>query len=675
MKIVLFQLVVLSLSLPAWAGRAAPEPAGQDTPAAEKDLFEMSIEELMDVSIDTVYGVSKYPQKLNDAPASVTIITADEIRKYGYRTLAEVLRSAPGFYIDYDRNYHYIGTRGFRRPGDYDTRILLLVNGHRINENVGDSPSFGTQFPVDVDLIERVEIIRGPGASLYISNAMLALVNVITKQGTSLRGLEVSGEVASADTYKGRVTYGNRFGKDFELLLSASTYDSRGRELYFPEFETPKTNYGWTDNDDDQFDNVVAHASWGNLSLVLAHTGREKGIPTAPWDTLFGDARTRTWDDTTLVGLTYSRELSETWTVNSRLAYGQYDYEGQWSSERAEMGEDPCTVIDHDQWRGRWWDGELQLVGRPAEQHTVMAGAEVRYNERQDLRAWDEELYLDESGSSKNWGVYFQDEFRPTEKLSFVGGLRHDEYDSFGGTTNPRLAVIYDIFDKTTLKLLYGHAFRAPNAYELRYHDGGYTQKPSLNLDPETMQTYEIIVEQELSQQLRASASGFHYTMDGLISQYVDPADGLLVFKNLDEAEATGLELTLLGRWHNGASSRVSYSYVNAEDGTTGEDLVDSPKHLAKLNVIVPLVQERFFASLEVLYDGAVKTLGGSHTDDFTLTNMTLTYVTASRRLEVSAGLYNLFDIRYAYPGFGEHVQDEIEQDGRTFRVKLTYRF
>ena len=110
----------------------------------------------MEIEIGTVYGASKYEQKVSEAPSSVTVITADEIRKYGYRTLAELLRSVPGFYVNYDRNYHYVGTRGFRRPGDYDTRVLLLVDGHRVNENVGDSPAFGTQFVLDVDLIHKV---------------------------------------------------------------------------------------------------------------------------------------------------------------------------------------------------------------------------------------------------------------------------------------------------------------------------------------------------------------------------------------------------------------------------------------------------------------------------------------------------------------------------------------
>ncbi|MDI9432648.1 MAG: YfiR/HmsC family protein [Planctomycetota bacterium] len=208
----------------------------------QEDLFAMSLEDLMAVEIDTVVSASKYEQKVSDAPSSVTIITADEIRKYGYRTLAEVLRSAPGFYVNNDRNYEYVGVRGFRRPGDYDTRILLLVDGHRTNENIGNSPLFGVQFVLDVDLIDRVEIIRGPGSSLYGSNALLAVINVITKGGKTLNGLELSGEVAGFDTWKSRITYGNRFDNGLDLLVSATRGDSEGHELYFKEFDDNAKN-------------------------------------------------------------------------------------------------------------------------------------------------------------------------------------------------------------------------------------------------------------------------------------------------------------------------------------------------------------------------------------------------------------------------------------------------
>jgi len=668
--------ILFVLCLGPWSWADAKGLAGSDANESQTtDLFDMSLEELMDVRIDTVYGASKRTQSVAAAPASVTIVTGEEIRRYGYRTLADILRSAPGFYINYDRSYHYVGTRGFRRPGDYDTRILLLVDGHRLNDNVGDSPLFGTQFPLDVELIERVEIIRGPGSSLYGSNAVLAVVNVITKRGEGVGGLELSAKTGSFDSQKGRVTYGNRLRDNLDLLLSATTYNSDGPELYFREFDSVETNNGWVKNDDDQFDNFVARVSWGDFSLLLTHTGSEKGIPTAAWNTVFGDRRTRVWDDTTLVGLTFARELSQRWAVRARVAYSRYDYDGQFVYDFAEEGEEPYLVLNRDYWKGRWWEGEFQVTGSPIAGHTMTAGVEGRYNARQDQANWDEEIHLDDSRHSHNWGVYVQDEFKLLEKLTFIGGLRYDEYSTFGHDVNPRLALIYELLENTTLKLLYGTAFRAPNAYELYYHDGGYTQKPSEDLDAETITTYEVVLEQQLSRNLRASASGFYYDMEDLIDQYVDPADGLLVFRNLSEVEATGVELALQGRWDWGLGSRLSYSHVEAQDKASGRALVDSPKHLVKLNLLAPVIPQRLFAGLEVLYDSKAKTLAGEETDDVVLTNLTVTYVGASKRMEIAASVYNLFDVEYAHPGFGEHIQDQIEQDGRTFRIGLTYRF
>jgi len=87
-----------------------------------KDLSQLSLEELMNLKVDTVYGASKFEQKVTEAPSSVTIITADEIQKYGYRTVSDLLQSVPGFYVTNDRNYSYIGVEGISRPTDYNTR-------------------------------------------------------------------------------------------------------------------------------------------------------------------------------------------------------------------------------------------------------------------------------------------------------------------------------------------------------------------------------------------------------------------------------------------------------------------------------------------------------------------------------------------------------------------------
>src|SRR4030067_2443702 len=132
--------------------------SNQRTPS---DLTELGLEDLMKIEIATVYSASKYEQKVTEAPSSVSIITSDEIKKHGYRTFADILRSVRGFYVTYDRNYSYVGARGFGRPGDYNTRILLLIDGHRLNDNVYHQAPIGTEFVLDVDLIDRIELIRG----------------------------------------------------------------------------------------------------------------------------------------------------------------------------------------------------------------------------------------------------------------------------------------------------------------------------------------------------------------------------------------------------------------------------------------------------------------------------------------------------------------------------------
>ena len=137
----------------------------------------------MNVTIETV---SKFEQRVVEAPASITIITSDDIKKFGYRNLPDILRSVRGLYVNYDRNYNYLGFRGFSRPGDYDTRILVLIDGHRLNEAIFDSPGSGGDFILDVDLIDRVEVIRGPSSSLYGSSAFMGIINIKTKRGKDL---------------------------------------------------------------------------------------------------------------------------------------------------------------------------------------------------------------------------------------------------------------------------------------------------------------------------------------------------------------------------------------------------------------------------------------------------------------------------------------------------------
>jgi iron complex outermembrane receptor protein len=173
---------------------------------------------------------------------------------------------------------------------------------------------------------------------------------------------------------------------------------------------------------------------------------------------------------------------------------------------------------------------------------------------------------------------------------------------------------------------------------------------------------------------MRITASLFRNDVSGLISQTTDPADGLLVFRNINQATATGVEVELEKTWSGGARLRTSVSVQRARDESTGAALVNSPRQLAKLNWTSPLPVAAWRAGVETQYVGRRHTLQGE-VSGYWLANLTLSSVRLAPGLEASASMYNLFDRRYADPGGEEHVQDAIPQDGRNLRVKLSYSF
>ena len=649
---------------------AALAGTGDETADPATDLTTLSPEELMKVEVATVYSASKFEQKVTEAPASVSIITADEIRKYGYRTLSDILRSLRSFNITYDRNYTFVGVRGFGRAGDYNSRILLQVDGHRLNDNVYSLALIGTEFPVDVDLIDRVEVVRGPGSSLYGNDAFFAVVNVITRRGGDLRGAELSGEAGSFDTYKARATYGNLFKNGMEALLSGSYYDSTGDRLFFKEFDAPATNNGITDHTDyDSFYNTLAKFSHAGFTLEGVYSSRTKGIPTASYGTDFNEPRNKTVDDWWFADLKYERSLGSRLAVTGRLFYDIYDYRGDYIYS---------GVVNKDLGYGSWWGGEAKVAATLLDRHKLVVGAEYQDNLHQDQKNYNldpYELFVDDRRNSYLVAGYIQDEITIFRNLLLNAGVRYDYYSTFGSTVNPRLALIYTPIDGSVIKLLYGSAFRAPNVYELYLQSASTGMKGNPDLKPEKIKTYELIYEQYIGNSIRGTVTGFYYDINDLIIQVTDPADGLLVFRNLDDVKAEGAEAELEEKWDNGLTGKVSYSFVHAENSATGQILVNSPQHLVKLNVTVPLIRDKVFLGIQELLTSRRKTLAGNFAKSYYITNLTLFSQNLLKNLELSASLYNLYDYKYGDPGGNEHVEDVIPQDGRVFRVKLTYRF
>jgi iron complex outermembrane receptor protein len=639
-------------------------------------------EQQMQSKASLIYGASKHEQAVAEAPASVSIVTQQDIKQYGYRTLGDLLRSVRGFYVSYDRVYNSIGVRGVNRPGDFGGRVLINIDGHRLNEPVFDSTFAHTDFLLDMDLVDRVEILHGPASSLYGNNAFFTVINVVTRRGRDVGGVEVSGAAASYDTYTGRLTYGNRFTNGVELLLSGTYLNSEGDErLHFPEFNAINNGVA-EDLDGTEAKSAFGSISYHDFTLEGGFIDRRKHVPTAPFaslgaafGTVFNDPHFLYVDERAFAELKFAHEFDHDWSVQARVYYDHYRFDGTFPFNYFRPAPGPITInrdLDQAQWAG----GEALVSKTLWEQQRLTLGGEFREDFQLDVANFDvapPASYVNSRNDEHSFAFYAQDEVSILTNLILNVGVRYDYFSTFGDTVNPRAAIIHNPWREGTFKFLYGEAFRAPNAYELFYVQPGFKANPDLK--EETIRSYEMVYEQGLPMNLRFSGSLFLNQIEHLIVPIVDPGDGQSVFVNIDEAEALGVETELAGHWTNGLRARLSYTYTETRDTATDKILENSPRHLAKANLAVPLWRDKVFAGLEVQGMSGRKTVQGNHIGSVWLANVTLYSRELVKNLELSASLYNAFDRDYSDPLSSDYTQDVAPQDGRNFRVKLTYRF
>jgi iron complex outermembrane receptor protein len=649
---------------------------GLTTQSVAGTLDERSLEELTNTGLATtpkhvvVSTASKYAQSSSESPSATRVVTAEDVRAYGYRTLAEVLRSLPGVYVSNDRNYTQIGVRGFGRPGDYNSRVLLLIDGVRINENIYDGAYIGNESLVDVDLVERVEFMPGPGSAIYGNNAFFGVINVITKRGHNLNGGELSAEYGAFDTYKARGSYGKRFDNGAEMLVSATGFDREGADkLYFKTYDTPEQNHGRAEGlDYDRNHSVFGKLSWKALTLEGGYVDRVKGIPTASFQQVFNDRGSYIEDRQSFIGLTYSDRIARDWDMYLRLSYHQYQYGGDYIYD-----DPPPRSVNRDLVIGEWWGGEFRLTNTSFERHKLVFGVELQDNLQQYQKNFNvgSPPVLDKPYDSLRYGFFFQDEFKILDPLSLIAGARYDYTPLGGSSANPRVGLIWQARDDTTLKLLYGTAFRAPNVFETFYTDG-FSVRGATGLVPETNETLELLLDHQLTPFTRLSASLYRYEVQELISQTDVIVNGYTSYENQASVQAQGMELEGEQRFRNGVRARLSYVWQRAES-QFGQTLTNSPQHQVKLNLSVPLWDDRWRAGFETQYLSERLTQS-SRVGDQILSNLNVSG-DIHKNLQLSFGVYNLWNARYADPAGTEILGNSVIQDGRGFRLKLNLKF
>ena len=639
-------------------------------PVRGQSLPDLPIEDLLRLDAGRVFGASERSQPVTEAPTSVSFITAEDIARYGYRSLGDILQGVRGMYVSDDRNFSFLGVRGFGKPGDYNSRILLLVNGHRVNDNIFGQAEIGPEFGLDPATFERVEIIRGPASAVYGDSAFFAVVNVITRTGASIDGTSVTYEAGSNGTQLVRGMTGRRLGHGIDFALSSTVEHSDGvARLYFPAFDTPETNFGIAEGlDGQQFAQHYGRLAFGNFTMTGAYGRRRKDVPTASLGTLFNEQieRQHTIDRHTLVDLDYTRSVGEA-RVTLRGAFdrftstGEYPFSGELFGQRVAVGYNDVV--------GSWltFGGR---VTRPLRHQVLVLGAEYIDNVQQNQTSGyrDAITIIDIDRSSARRAIYIQDELKLGRHVILNGGLRYDGYASFDRVT-PRTAVIFRPNASQSFKYLYGNAFRAPNMYEqIEYFFG-----PSVAaLRPESIDTHEVVWERYTSDWLRTSVSTYWYAANKLITLVgTDNPDAFLAVTYVNEGHvrAKGLELEAQMRLWRGAEAHASYALQDATDDATGMELTNSPRQMLKGRLSTALFGNATLG-IEMVGISSRLAVTGARVGAATTGNLTAT-MPLGRSFEVLATVRNVFDLNYAVPASDEHLQDVIPQNGRTFRVGL----
>lgn len=653
------RLVLLRRSL-AFAVALGCGTALAQAPGTAGSLADLPLDSLLDMPVN---GTSRFVQRRSQAASAVTVITRDEILAFGHRTLADVLRGVRGVTVTTDRTYHYLGVRGFLASSDYNTRVLLLVDGDRINDALFDQAFIGGEFPLDLDAVERIEFVPGQGSAVYGANALFGVINVITREASRQAQAQVAVTVGSAGEREWRASLRQPWGEG-GLQLQVSRQLRRGDDFLDPARAGPAASDGWSrGGDGGRRSAVFARLDLGGFTASLVHADRLQGTPLAV-DLVFGDERSRYRDAYSLLNVERQFDLGSGSTqLTARAFAGRYRFDGDYVLDY------PPITVNRDVSVARWRGAELRVSHSGILGHRLVAGAELQ--DVPELRQQNLDLppqpvtYLDDRRQSWRGALYAEDQWALAEDWELHLGLRFDRSRQQRDRLSPRAALVWTPSEAVAVKLIHGRAFRPPNAYESFYAvdaPAGYTLNPALQ--QERVRGSELVLDWRPHAHWRLSGSLFANDADRLLLLGYDAAADRYRFDNGAALRTQGGELEAEYA-RNGIHARGSYSWAR----TAGPDAALSfhPRQMLKGSVWWPLRSD-WTAAVEAQ---ALSRRGAA--PGHALLNLTLAGPLHPGGPRLSAGLRNLADRQAFDPGFDPQRQPVVPLPGREWRLELRW--
>lgn len=638
------------------AGLFQALPANAYDEDVEK-LLPLSLEELMGVKVSISTNTK---QSLSKAPSVVSLITAEDIKATGTTNLMEILQSVPGIYIK-NNLFGFKPLITFR--GASGANVLLMVNGAPAKDLVWSPGIFWKGMPAN--MIERVEIIRGPGSALFGSDASAGVINVITKAAATIGQSEAGARAGSFDTQSGWVQHGTQWnGFDIAFTADLSHTDGHNPHIAKDRISTPPqaARYGW-DNQDLHF--AIGKDSWRLLADSTRHSNVEIGLTGAA----VLDPLTRANDSLASLALLYNNEsFARDWGLNAELRYREMEYSSGNGFWERPPGFVPANFNDLNSAERRL-NFEASGLYRGIRSHALRVGGGYVWQDLYRVRQLINGVpgnFAPELPRRNNY-LFVQDVWSVAADWELTAGARYDNYSDFGGTLNPRLALVWQSTEKLTTKLMYGQAFRAPSYLEL--HSATSANIPNPNLKPETSKTWDLSFSYLATRDLRLGVNAYRFERRDVIAP--DPVSNK--FENFDRYLTRGIELE--AQWKASRTMMLSGRLSQMSD-------VDSPLR----DLAIPLRQAylRLDWNFQPKWNWNLQTHWfdkrpipasdpRSPVAAYVLADTVIRY-SHDRQWEFAASIRNLFD-KDAREYSSTRLPNNLPLPGRNFFAEIRYKF
>ncbi len=568
----------------------------QESPKDLRSRLDEEFRWLREEAMEVVTVATKTKMKIDEAPSIVSVITQEQIKNSGAKNLKEALGQVAGFYL-YDRSTYpdiIASIRGISSSGN--ASVKLMINGH--STETPSNQNFGWLIGFPVELIRKIEIIRGPGAALYGSSAMNGVINIITEDADDPSA--VSAAYGSFDTYRGTPQLSHS-AKNFRLFLFADHISSDGDPQmigkdYASAVFPPGYSFapGYT-NEDFRYDTFFTKLSYNDIRLTgfFKFSNNEPliGIQNALTD------ENDVSDKNAFIEAGYEKMVSDKISLSAK-AYYDYNmyspfYEGFDQKTSALFGfPSGESMVGEAESKSGKIGSELMMNAKLPNNAEITAGFLFEYMRGYDIRqiananptgkpivlngvTYMPMQYLGgmrDISDSYNWmdddklkrtvyAGYIQGTWDITEvfsplkrigkNLTLTTGLRYDNYDDVGDSLNPRIGLVYAPNDRLFFKLLYGQAFRAPGFNEM-YTENNPAIIGNPNLKSETIKTVELQTGVNMTEQITASLNFFHIRKENTIRLYQN------AYTNWGEIESQGMEGEVRASF-----DRHRYAYFN----------------------------------------------------------------------------------------------------------------